>query len=78
MQAREFLKYETDEVIQTPLVADVFLIDVLAEMLPSPLRLLSYINRRVNYGERVTSINELTILATTSDGISGSTIKPIW
>ena len=26
------------------------------------MRLLSYVNRRVNYGERVTSINELTIL----------------
>jgi hypothetical protein len=63
VQAREFLKYETNESIQAPLVADVFLIDVLAEMLPSPLRLLSYINRRVNYGERVMSINELTILA---------------
>lgn len=63
VQARQFLKYETDETIQAPLIADVFLIDVLAEMLPSPLRLLSYINRRVNYGERVTSINELTILA---------------
>ena len=63
VQVRQFLKYETDETIQAPLIADVFLIDVLAEMLPSPLRLLSYINRRVNYGERVTSINELTILA---------------
>jgi hypothetical protein len=63
VQAREFLKYETDETIQVPLIADVFLIDVLVEMLPSPLRLLSYINRRVNDGERVASINELTILA---------------
>lgn len=63
VQARQFLRYETDEVVQGPLVADVFLIDVLAEMLPSPLRLLSYINRRVNYGDRIASINELTILA---------------
>lgn len=63
VQARQFLRYATDEVVQGPLVADVFLIDVLAEMLPSPLRLLSYINRRVNYGDRIASINELTILA---------------
>ena len=63
VQAREFLKYEKGETIQAPLVADVFLIDVLAEMLPSPLLLLSYVNRRVNYGERITSIQELTILA---------------
>jgi hypothetical protein len=63
VQARQFLKYEIDETIQPPLVTDVFLIDVLAEMLPSPLRLLSYVNRRVNYGDRINSINELTILA---------------
>ena len=31
-------------------------------MLQSPLRLLSYVNRRVNYGQRINSINELTIL----------------
>ena len=63
VQAREFLKFKAGGAIQAPLVTDVFLIDVLAEMLPSPLRLLSYINRRVNYGDRVASINELTILA---------------
>ena len=43
-------------------MADVFLVDVLAEMLPSPLRLLSYVNRRANYGQRINSFNELTIL----------------
>lgn len=61
-QAREFLAFQTDEVIQPPLVGDVFLIDVLAEMLPSPLRLLSYVNRRVGYAERLNSISELAIL----------------
>lgn len=61
-QAREFLAYEVDELIQAPLVGDVFLIDVLAEMLPSPLRLLDYVSRRVSYGDRINSINELTIL----------------
>jgi len=63
VQAREFLKYRTDETIQPPLIADVFLIDVLAEMLPNPLHLLSYIKRRVNYGLRIYSVNELTILS---------------
>lgn len=62
-QARQFLTFETDTVIQAPLIGDVFLIDVLAEMLPSPLRLLSYVNRRVGYGDRINTINELTILA---------------
>jgi SEC-C motif len=61
-QADEFLKYETNETIQPPLITDVFLVDVLAEMLTSPLQLLSYIDRRVNIGQRVHAINELTIL----------------
>jgi Nuclease-related domain len=62
-QAYRFLKYETSEIIQAPFVADIFLLDVLTEMLASPLQLLSYLNRRVNYGQRINSINELTILA---------------
>lgn len=62
VQARHFLEYEEDAVIHAPLVADVFLIDVLAEMLASPLRLLSYIDRRVGYAERVHGTNELAIL----------------
>jgi len=62
-QARQFLRFQTDAIIQAPLIGDVFLIDVLAEMLPSPLRLLSYVNRRVGYGDRINTINELTIVA---------------
>jgi hypothetical protein len=62
VQARHFLSYEHDTIIQAPLVADVFLIDVLAEMLASPLRFLSYVNRRVGYAERVHGTNELAIL----------------
>lgn len=61
-QARQFLKFETDSVIQAPLVGDVFLIDVLAEMLASPLLFLSFLNRRVGYGDRINSVNELTVL----------------
>lgn len=62
-QVREFLEFESDDRILAPLVGDIFLIDVLAEMLETPLRFLSYINRRVGYGARINSINELTILA---------------
>ena len=62
VQAGEFLKYEAGDSIHPPLVTDVFFIDVLAEMLTSPLKLLSYINRRVGIGQKVTSINELTVL----------------
>jgi hypothetical protein len=62
VQAREFLNFQTDKVVRLPLVADVFLIDVLTEMLASPLRFLSYLNRRVNYGHRIFCTNELAIL----------------
>ena len=62
-QARHFLNYETTERIQPPLVADVFLIDVLAEMLPTPLRFLSYLNRRANYHKKILAPDELGVLA---------------
>lgn len=62
VQAQHFLDYEEDGMIHAPLVADVFLIDVLAEMLASPLRFLSYIDRRVGCAERVRGTNELAIL----------------
>lgn len=62
-QTRQFLSFETDDVIQPPLIGDLFLIDVLVEMLATPLRLLSYVNRRVRLGEQLNSSNELTILA---------------
>ena len=42
---------------------DVFLLDVMTEMLQSPLHFLSYINRRVSYGEKIHSTHELTILS---------------
>ncbi|GMM92992.1 SEC-C metal-binding domain-containing protein [Qipengyuania sp. MTN3-11] len=63
VQAREILKYKNDdEIIQLPFVADVFLIDVICEFLTSPLYFLSYVNRRVNYHERLTVVSEFTIL----------------
>jgi hypothetical protein len=62
VQARSFLTHTADETVRPPLVTDVFLIDVLAEMLSSPLRLLSYVNRRVSYTGRVNSMNEHAIL----------------
>ncbi|MFK5891808.1 MAG: NERD domain-containing protein [Pseudomonadota bacterium] len=62
-QARQFLKYKSDDIIQPPFVMDVFLLDVLTEMLASPLRFLSYANTRVNYIEQVSSTHELTVLS---------------
>ena len=62
-QARQFIKYETSEIIKPPFIMDIFYLDVIAEMLDSPLYFLSYVNRRTQYSERVNSMNELTILS---------------
>ncbi len=62
IQSRQFLKYQQTPTIQPPFIMDVFTLDVMAEMLQSPLRFLSYVNRRVNYSERVMADQELTIL----------------
>lgn len=62
-QARQFLNYNETEIIKPPFVMDVFLLDVLTEMLQSPLYFLSYVNRRVGYSEQILSNHELTILS---------------
>jgi hypothetical protein len=62
-QARQFLKYIQTDVIRPPLVLDVFTLDAITEMLSSPLRLLSYLDRRVGYAERLMAAHELIILS---------------
>lgn len=61
-QARQFLKTESIERVQAPLVMDVFTVDAMTEMLQSPLQFLSYVNRRANYAEQLMASQELTIL----------------
>ena len=61
-QARYFLAQDPSGPIQPAFVADVFLIDVMAEMLASPVRFLSYLDRRVNYSDRIFVTNELAVL----------------
>jgi hypothetical protein len=62
-QSRQFLKYTQTDVIRAPMVLDVFTLDAITEMLPSPLRFLSYINRRVGYTERLMATHETVILS---------------
>ena len=62
-QAREFLSFEETDLIKSPFVMDVFLLDVMTEMLQSPLHFMSYINRRTSYGDKILSTHELTILS---------------
>lgn len=63
LQANELLKYQSTDIIQRPLVMDVFLLDVLTEMLSSPLYLLSYLRHRATVKENIWVSHELTALA---------------
>lgn len=60
MQAASFLKTVQDDFIGSPFVCDLFLIDIVTEMLPSPLRLVIYVILRTLSGDRVVVNNELS------------------
>ena len=62
-QTHQYLRYEQSETIMAPFIMDIFLLDVMSEMLSSPILFLSYINRRVTYIDKVIASNELTILS---------------
>lgn len=62
-QVRHFLQQEKHSVIKPAFVIDVFTLDVITEILQTPLYFLSYINRRVMYGDKILSNHELTILS---------------
>lgn len=62
IQARHFLNFTTNDVVYGPLATDVFMIDTMAEMLTSPLRFLSYLDRRVGLADRISMINEHAVL----------------
>ncbi len=61
-QASQLLKFQVSKIIRPPFVMDVFLLDILTEMLATPLRLLSYVRQRVALSERLMSGHELTVL----------------
>lgn len=62
-QARQFLSQNPTDLIKPAFVMDVFFLDVVTEMLKSPLHFLSYVNRRTLYDDKVLSTHELTILS---------------
>ncbi|HEY0956126.1 MAG TPA: SEC-C metal-binding domain-containing protein [Roseateles sp.] len=62
-QARQYLKPRSTDVIHSPLVMDVFLLDVLTEFLFSPLRFLHYLRMRAAIGEKILVNHEHTSLA---------------
>ena len=62
-QARQFLCSQTTNEIPPPYILDVFTLDAMTEMLDSPLKLLSYVDRRVKYSDKLMATHETTILA---------------
>lgn len=62
-QVRQFLGFEGREKVSAPFVLDVFTLDVMTEMLDTPLRLLSYVDRRTKYAGKLVASHELTILS---------------
>jgi hypothetical protein len=61
-QVRQFLKFQTTEKIMPPYIMDIFFLDVLCELLQSPLHFFSFINRRILYGDKLLANGELSIL----------------
>ena len=62
-QAGQFLAPEVSEEIPAPLITDIFTLDVMTEMLETPILLLSYVKRRAGYQEKIYAGHELTILS---------------
>jgi hypothetical protein len=61
-QARAFLN-TADGAGGPPFVLDVFTLDVMTEMLSTPLYLLSYVERRASYSHKIIAGHELIVLA---------------
>ena len=62
IQVYNFLKYKITDNILPPFVMDIFTLDVLCEILQSPLYFLSYINRRVLYHTSILANHEIPVL----------------
>lgn len=62
-QSGQFLKIQDHDVVQKPYIMDVFFLDVLCEMLDTPLHFFAFLNRRAGYFERIRSESELAILS---------------
>ncbi len=62
-QTEHFLEEtHTNDVLKSPFVCDVFCLDTVTELLDSPLRFLSYVDRRLIFRSKIISEHELTTL----------------
>ena len=62
-QARQFLRYQSTDVVRPPIVTDIFAIDAMTEMLDSPLWFIDYLRRRSGYSDKLYVPDELTALS---------------
>jgi hypothetical protein len=62
-QTQQFLKFEETDKIKAPFIMDIFLLDVMAEMLSNPLYFLSYTNKRTSYFKQFIAHSEYSILS---------------
>lgn len=62
IQVRQFLKTSSVSGFENPLCVDLFTLDVISELVPSPIRVLAYLERRSLYYDRVMTTNELAVL----------------
>ena len=61
-QARQFLKIKVTKNVRPPIIADVFFLDVLTEILETPLHFLNYLALRAIADKKLMVNQELTIL----------------
>lgn len=59
----KFIKPIDHPVIRAPYVIDIFLLDVLCELLENPLYFFSFLNRRHKYSKKIHASSEIAILA---------------
>lgn len=62
IQVQQFLKIDPAEGFEKPICVDIFTLDVLSELVPSPIRVLAYLERRSLYYDRIMTTNELGVL----------------
>ena len=62
-QCGQFLKQTATETIPAPFVMDVFTLDIITEMLDTPLYFLDYVVKRTKYFDKISMSHELTALS---------------
>ena len=63
MQVRELLQIQSIDKISHPIVLDVFTLDVMSEMLGTPLYFTDYLAKRADAADRILATHELIVLS---------------